>query len=95
MSRSIKLGFVVNDMATEQDNYTTVRLARTAANRGHEVAIIGLGGFIYDANGTVRAKAHMPRGSDYADDARPRSSKTAPGPRTAGCCSRSWPRSST
>jgi glutathione synthase len=69
MSRSIKLGFVVNDMATEQDNYTTVRLARTAANRGHEVAIIGLGGFIYDANGTVRAKAHMPRGSDYADDA--------------------------
>jgi glutathione synthase len=29
MSRSIKLGFVVNDMATEQDNYTTVRLART------------------------------------------------------------------
>lgn len=69
MSRSIKLGFVVNDMASEQDNYTTVRLARTAANRGHEVAIIGLGGFIYDANGTVRAKAHVPRGSDYADDA--------------------------
>jgi glutathione synthase len=69
MSRSIKLGFVVNDMATEKDNYTTIRLARTAANRGHEVAIIGLGGFIYDANGTVRAKAHVPRDSDYADDA--------------------------
>ena len=68
-ARPMKLGFVVNDVATEQDNYTTIRLARTAANQGHQVHLIGLADFIYDANGTVCAMAHMPAGSDYADDA--------------------------
>ena len=67
-SARIKLGFVVNDVATEKNNYTTIRLARTAVNRGHQVALIGLGDFIYDANGTVRARAHVPRESHYADD---------------------------
>ena len=67
-SAPIKLGFVVNDVATEKNNYTTIRLARTAVNRGHQVALIGLGDFIYDANGTVRARAHVPRESHYADD---------------------------
>ena len=66
--RPMRIGFVVNDVATEQDNYTTIRLARTAANQGHSVALIGLDGFVYDANGTVRAKAHMPAGHDYGDD---------------------------
>ena len=64
----IKLGFVINDMATEKNNYTTIRLARAAINRGHEVALIGLGNFIYDANGTVRARAHVPRETSYEDD---------------------------
>lgn len=67
--RPMRLGFVVNDVATEQDNYTTIRLARTAARLGHQVALIGLDGFIYDANGCVMAHAHVPRGQDYADDA--------------------------
>ena len=67
--RPLRLGFVVNDVATEKDNYTTIRLARTATRLGHEVALIGLDGFIYDANDTVRAHAHVPRGGDYADDA--------------------------
>ncbi len=44
----IKLAFVVNDVATEQDNYSTIRLARRAVARGHQVALIGLGYFIYD-----------------------------------------------
>ncbi len=65
----IKLGFVINDMATEKDNFTTIRLARRAIARGHEVALIGLGGFIYDSNGVIRAHAHRPRGTGYADDA--------------------------
>ena len=34
---SLRIGFVVNDVATEQDNYTTIRLARRALARGHEV----------------------------------------------------------
>lgn len=65
----MKLGFVINDMAAEKDNYTTIRLARTAVNRGHAVALIGLDNFIYDADGSVRAKAHVPRRERYKDDA--------------------------
>ena len=67
--RPLRLGFVVNDVATEQDNYTTIRLARRALALGHSVALIGLEGFIYDRDGVVRAKAHVPRGDAYADDA--------------------------
>ena len=68
-STSIKLGFVINDMATEKDNYTTIRLARTAINRGHQVSLIGLDGFIYDAGGNVHAQAHVPSRDSYSDDA--------------------------
>ena len=64
----IRIGFVINRMATEQDNYTTIRLARTAIRRGHEVALIGLDGFIYTASGTIAANAHVPRGSSYVSD---------------------------
>ncbi|MCD9026678.1 hypothetical protein LDO26_00425 [Luteimonas sp. BDR2-5] len=64
----ISLGFVVNDVATEKNNYTTVRLARHAVNRGHRVALIGLGDFTYDANGSVLAQAHLPCHDHYADD---------------------------
>ena len=69
IERPLKLGFVVNDVATEKDNYTTIRLARTALGLGHNVSLIGLDGFIYDANDTVRARAHVPRMAEYADDA--------------------------
>lgn len=65
---SIKLGFVINDMATEKDNYTTIRLARKAINRGHEVVLIGLGDFLYAADGTVQARAHCPSLKRYKDD---------------------------
>ena len=67
--QSIKLGFVVNYVASEQENYTTIRLARTALRHGHAVSLIGLDGFIYDANDTVRARAHVPRQREYPDDA--------------------------
>ena len=67
-SAPMRLGFVVNDVATEKNNYTTIRLARTAANRGHEVSLIGLGDFIYDAGGTICAHAHRPVKSRYKDD---------------------------
>ena len=68
-ARAIKLAFVVNDVATEQENYTTIRLARVAINRGHDVALIGLDGFMYHASGRVRANASVPRRKTYADDA--------------------------
>lgn len=68
MRKPIKLGFVVNDMATEKNNFTTIRLARTAINRGHEVSLIGLAGFIYDIDGSICAHAHVPRKTQYKDD---------------------------
>ncbi len=67
-ARPIRLAFVVNDVATEKNNYTTIRLARVAINRGHEVALIGLDGFMYHASGSVRAHASVPRHETYADD---------------------------
>lgn len=67
-SAPIKLGFVINAMADEEANYTTIRLARVAAKRGHKVSLIGLDGFIYDASGTIFANAHVPRKTRYASD---------------------------
>ena len=32
----MRIGFVVNDVATEQKGYSTTRLAMTAINQGHE-----------------------------------------------------------
>ncbi|MEC9067201.1 MAG: glutathione synthase [Pseudomonadota bacterium] len=65
---TIKLAFVVNDVATEQDNYTTIRLARRAVARGHEVALIGLGDFIYDWEEGICAMATPSKVARFKDD---------------------------
>ena len=43
----MKLAFVVNRIETEQADYTTIRLARKAAARGHELAFFGLAAVSY------------------------------------------------
>ena len=53
----MKIGFVVNDVMTEQTGYTTTRLAMWAINRGHDVWIIGLGDLAYDPDESIRARA--------------------------------------
>ncbi len=53
----MRLGLVVNDIKTEQAGYTTTRLGMWAINRGHEVWVMGLGDFAYDADETIRARA--------------------------------------
>lgn len=65
---TIRLAFVVNDIATEQDNYTTIRLARKAVARGHEVALIGLGDFIYDWKDGICAMATVSKIARFKDD---------------------------
>jgi len=52
----MRIGFVVNDIATEQSGYTTTRLAMAVHNRGHEAWLIGVGDFGYDT--AERACAH-------------------------------------
>ena len=51
----MRIGFMVNDVQTEQAAYTTVRLAMRAINAGHEAWLIGAGEFIYDTDEKIHA----------------------------------------
>ena len=53
----MKIGFVVNDIKTEEQGYTTIRLAMAAINMGHEAWLMGAGDFAYDADESIRARA--------------------------------------
>jgi glutathione synthase len=53
----MRIAFAVNDVATEEPEYTTVRLARGAAYRGHEVWLTGMGDFAYHEDEQIRARA--------------------------------------
>ena len=53
----MRLGFVVNRVATEQAGYTTTRLAMTATRMGHEVWLMGVDDFAHDPDGSVTASA--------------------------------------
>ena len=65
----MKLAIVVNRVATEQDNYSSSRLARKALARGHDVALIELGRFIYDATGSIWAHAVIAPQKRFQSDA--------------------------
>jgi glutathione synthase len=51
----MRIGFVVNDIATEMPRYTTTRLAMTAARLGHDACLIGSGDFGYEPDGSLSA----------------------------------------
>lgn len=53
----MRIGFVVNDIKTEEPGYTTTRLAMAAINRGHEAWVIGAGDFAYDVDEKIHARA--------------------------------------
>lgn len=61
----MRIGFVVNDVQTEQAGYTTTRLAMAAVNRGHEAWEIGVGDFAFDPDGSVRARARAAPKTKY------------------------------
>ncbi|EMI19345.1 glutathione synthetase [Rhodopirellula maiorica SM1] len=61
----MKIGFVVNDVMTEQAAYTTTRLAMTAVNMGHQVYTLGVGDFVYAPDGAVHASARTVNGEHY------------------------------
>ena len=54
---AMKIGFVVNDVMTEEPGYTTTRLAMAARQMGHEVWVMGVGELGYDADEKIRASA--------------------------------------
>ncbi len=53
----MRIGFIVNDVKTEEAKFTTTRLARAAVNRGHEAWELGVGDLAYDPDGMIRARA--------------------------------------
>ena len=53
----MRIGFMVNDILTEEPGYTTTRLGMAAVNRGHEVWVMGAGDFAYDVDEKIRARA--------------------------------------
>ena len=65
----MKIGFVVNQISTEEPGYTTTRLAMAALNLGHEVWSMGAGDFAYDADENIRARARsVPKKSYKSSD---------------------------
>jgi glutathione synthase len=54
----MKIAFFVNELATEESEYTTTRLAMAAARLGHEVWYLGLGDVHYEPDEKLRAHAH-------------------------------------
>ncbi len=61
----MRIGFVVNDIQTEEAAYTTSRLAATALKMGHEAWVMGVGDFAYDPDDLPRARARMAPGKSY------------------------------
>lgn len=61
----MKIGFVVNDVMTEQATYSTTRLAMLATNMGHEVWLIGMGNFAYEPDGSLSARARAAAAKNY------------------------------
>ena len=60
----MKIGFVCNDVATEETGYTTTRLGLSALEMGHEPWLMSVGDFSNDADDSVRAWARtVPRKS--------------------------------
>ena len=53
----MRIGFVVNQVATEKPEYTTTRLALAATRREHESWLIGVEDFAHEPDGAVGARA--------------------------------------
>ena len=62
----MKIGFVVNDVKTEEPGYTTSRMATAAVNMGHEAYVMGVGDLAYDADELIRARARSAPKKRYA-----------------------------
>ena len=61
----MKIGFVVNDVDTEEAAYTTTRLAMAAVNLGHKSYTFGVGDFVYAPDGSIHAYARTAHGKSY------------------------------
>lgn len=53
----MRIGFVVNDVKTEEPAFTTIRMAYAAVTLGHEAWLMGVGDLAYDPSGRLYARA--------------------------------------
>jgi glutathione synthase len=53
----MRIGFVVNQVLTEQAQYTTTRLALASTRRGHETWVMGVDDFAHQPDGSITANA--------------------------------------
>ncbi len=61
----MKIGFIVNDVMTEEPGFTTTRLAHEAHQQGHEAYVMGVGDVAYDPDEFIRARARcVPQGQE-------------------------------
>ena len=63
----MRVGFVVNDVKTEEPGYTTTRLGVALTNRGHEAWVISVGDLALDPDELVRAGASRVPKARYRD----------------------------
>ncbi|MET0523620.1 MAG: glutathione synthetase [Acidimicrobiales bacterium] len=63
----MKIGFVVNAVATEHPQYTTTRLALASSRRGHDTWLIGVDDFSHRVDGSVAARGSTAKGSKHKD----------------------------
>jgi glutathione synthase len=63
------VAFFVNDVATEQAGYTTIRLGLTATNRGHTVWLIGAADFAHAKDDRIHAFARRVPSRKYTTTA--------------------------
>ena len=61
----MRLGLFINDFRTEEEGYTTTRIALAATNRGHEVWYIAANDFAYDPDDFIKARARSVPKSSY------------------------------
>jgi len=61
----LRIGFVVNDIKTEEKGYTTTRLGMAAINMGHEAWVMGVADFDYGPEGRIYARARSAPGKTY------------------------------
>lgn len=61
----MKVAIVINDFMSEKPTYSTMWLVRAATNLGHEVWVMDVGGFIYEPDGSLHARARRCMGRHY------------------------------
>ena len=74
----MRIGFVINDIQTEQAEYTTTRLAMTGIEMGHEAWTMGVGDLAYHPDEKIYARARAVPKKKYASGAEYMADLTGP-----------------